>query len=187
MPYVEQLAARLREQRFADRPVEVEVDNRDLRGGEKTWSWIKRGVPLRVEVGPRDVEASAVTYARRDETPRDKHAVPLDEFVGSVSDILGAIQQQLFDRAKEFRETHTRDVNGWDKLERFFTPKNADQPEIHGGFARVHWCGSSACEERMNELKVTIRCIPLDAAAESGRCVACGGASQRRVVCAKSY
>jgi len=187
MTYVEQLAARLRERRFADRPVEVEVDNRDLRGGDKTWSWIKRGVPLRVEVGPRDVEASVVTYARRDEAPRDKHAVPVDEFVGSISDILGAIQQQLFDRAKTFREEHTRDVNGWDKLERFFTPKNTEQPEIHGGFARVHWCGSSACEERMNELKVTIRCIPLDAAAESGRCVACGGDSSRRVVCAKSY
>jgi prolyl-tRNA synthetase len=186
-PYVEALAARLREQRFGDRAVEVEVDDRDLRGGEKNWSWIKRGVPLRVEVGPRDVEAGAVTYARRDETPRDKHSAPQEQFVASASELLGAIQQNLFDRALAFREEHTRDVNGWDKFERFYTPKNAEQPEIHGGFARVHWCGGTACEERMNELKVTIRCIPQGAPEEQGRCVACGDPSRRRVVCAKSY
>jgi prolyl-tRNA synthetase len=187
MGYVEELARELRAARFADRALEVEIDARDLRGGEKNWLWIKRGVPLRVEVGPRDVEAAQVTYMRRDEPVRDKHAVARASFVTEVPTMLADMQRRLFDRAKAFRAEHTRPVDTWAELEAFFTPKNAEQPEIHGGFAQSHWCGGRECEERIQAIKVSIRCIPLDAIEERGACVVCGKPSERRVLCAKSY
>ena len=187
MSYVEELARELRATRFADRALEVEIDARDLRGGEKNWLWIKRGVPLRVEVGPRDVEAGQVTYMRRDEPVRDKHAVARAGFVAEVPAILEAMQRRLFERAKAFRSEHTRPVDTWEEFETFFTPKNAEQPEIHGGFAQSHWCGGRECEERIQAIKTTIRCIPLDAIEERGACVVCGKPSDRRVLCAKSY
>ena len=70
----------------------------------------------------------------------------------------------------------------------FFTAKNPEKPEIHGGFARAHWCGKPECEEQIkSDLKVTIRCIPMDATPESGACISCGNASPQRVILAKSY
>jgi prolyl-tRNA synthetase len=70
----------------------------------------------------------------------------------------------------------------------YFTPQNAENPEIHGGFVLAHWCGDAACEEQVkNDLKVTIRCIPLDAEEEEGRCIVCGKSSKKRVIYAKSY
>ena len=187
MAYVEQLAQQLRAQRFADRQLEVEIDARDLRGGEKNWLWVKRGVPLRVEVGPRDVAADQVTYMRRDEPVREKHAAGRAAFLAEVPAILEGMQRRLFERATAFRAEHTRPVDGWKDFEAFFTPQNAERPEIHGGFAQSHWCGARECEERIQALKATIRCIPLDAPAERGACVVCGKPSERRVLCAKSY
>ena len=78
-------------------------------------------------------------------------------------------------------------MDTWEEFETFFTPKNAEQPEIHGGFAQSHWCGGRECEERIQAIKTTIRCIPLDAIEERGACVVCGKPSDRRVLCAKSY
>ena len=187
LAYAEELRRELSALRFGDRAVEVELDARDLRGGEKNWGWIKRGVPLRVEVGPRDVEASAVTYARRDEPAREKHSAGRAQFVAELPALLATMQRSLFDRAVAFRAEHTHPVDGWKDFEAFFTPKNAEQPEIHGGFAMSHWCGAAACEERIREHKITIRCIPLDVPKEQGQCVVCGQPSANRVLCAKSY
>ncbi len=187
MSFVEGLVARLKEQRFGGLPIEVEVDDRDVRGGEKKWTWVKRGVPVRVEVGPRDVDGGSVMYSRRDEPARDKHSVPLDQFVAELPATLGDIQRNLYTRADEYRHQHTRELDEWSEFEQFFTPQNIERPEIHGGFAQSHWCGSAVCEERLKDLKVTIRCIPLDAPTERGSCIVCGMASKRRVVCAKSY
>jgi prolyl-tRNA synthetase len=186
MPYVEALAAELRGKRYGDRAIEVEIDDRDLRGGEKNWGWIKRGAPLRIEVGPRDVEAGAVTYARRDQGPRDKHSVPRGELIDNASALLEQIQRGLFERASALREAHTRAIDSWDELAAFFTPKSSEQPEIHGGFAMAHWCGDPEVEDKAREMKVTIRCIPLEKS-EPGRCVLTGKPSPQRVVFAKAY
>ena len=86
-------------------------------------------------------------------------------------------------------QEHTRDIDTWDDFVAFFTPANADKPEVHGGFAMSHWCDGEACEQKINDaLKVTIRCIPTDRAASGeGACIACGQPSMGRVVFAKSY
>jgi prolyl-tRNA synthetase len=188
MEACDNLAARLREIRYADVPIEVIVDRRDLGGGVKNWEWIKKGVPLRVEIGPRDLEKNAVEVSRRDQGVKAKESMPLEEFVARSPEILGSIQNSLYQRAKEFRDANTRVIESKKDFYDFFTPKNATKPEIHGGFALAHWNGSREVEEQIkNDLKVTIRVVPLNDSPEPGKCIFTGEPSARRVVWAKSY
>jgi prolyl-tRNA synthetase len=183
----EKLASELRAQRYAGAPIEVEVDRRDLGGGVKNWEWIKKGVPLRVELGPRDLESGKVAVTRRDQAVKAKEFLASDEFVNSVGELLDSIQNNLLQRATEFRDANTRSIDSKEQFYDFFTPKNASKPEIHGGFALAHWNGSREVEEQVkNDLKVTIRCIPLQAD-EAGTCIFTGEASRQRVIWAKSY
>jgi prolyl-tRNA synthetase len=94
----------------------------------------------------------------------------------------------LLARATAYRDAHTVKLDRWEDFVAFFTPKNPDKPEIHGGFAFCHWDGSTEVEERIKaELAVTIRCIPFDSPEEEGQCIASGRPSRRRVLFAKSY
>jgi prolyl-tRNA synthetase len=187
----EKLANELRASTYFGAPIEVEVDQRDLGGGVKNWEWIKKGVPLRVELGPRDLESGTVAVSRRDQPLKTKEFLPMAELVARAVELLESIQQSLFDRARQFRDAHTRVIDSKEEFYDFFTPKNPSRPEIHGGFALAHWNGSRAVEEQIkNDLKVTIRCIPLDDPAvppEPGTCPFTGEPSARRVVWAKSY
>lgn len=187
MEFCERLTARLRDAAFADGKVQVELDARDLRGAEKSWQHVKRGVPLRVEVGPRDVEQNAVFVGRRDRGPREKQSVPVDAFVAGVARTLEEIQTNLFERAKALREAHTTRIDSMAEFKEYFTPKNPDKPEIHGGFAYCHWADDPAVDETLKSLKVTARCIPLDGPEEEGVCLFTGRPSRRRVVFAKGY
>jgi prolyl-tRNA synthetase len=193
-----ELATKLRAVSWHGAPLEVLVDQRDLGGGVKNWEWIKKGVPLRVELGPRDLESGKVAVSRRDHLgnaenakPGGKSFVSIAEFVSQATELLESIQQNLFDRALAFREAHTRVIDTREEFYAFFTAANASKPEIHGGFALAHWNGNPKVEEMVkNDLKVTIRCIPFDEPgkpAEPGRCVITGEPSPRRVLWAKSY
>jgi prolyl-tRNA synthetase len=184
----DKLAKQLHEIRYADLPVEVEVDRRDLGGGAKNWEWIKKGVPLRVEIGPRDLESGKVAVSRRDQPTKVKELMSMQEFVSLVPESLGSIQHNLFERAKQSRDENTRVINSKKEFYDFFTPKSSTRPEIHGGFALAHWNGSREVEEQIkNDLKVTIRVIPLDDSPERGDCIFTGKPSRRRVVWAKAY
>src|SRR6266513_2366631 len=184
----DKLAMGLRDSRYADFPVEVLVDRRDLGGGVKNWEWIKKGVPLRVEIGPRDLEKNAVVISRRDQAVKSKESMPMEEFIDRAPEIIGSVQDTLYARAKKFRDQNTRVIDSKKDFYDFFTPKNAERPEIHGGFALAHWNGSREIEERIkNDLKVTIRVIPLDDSSEPGKCIFTDEPSRRRVVWAKSY
>jgi len=98
------------------------------------------------------------------------------------------MQAGLLERARAFRAANTHRIDSKDDFYAFFTPKNADKPEIHGGFAMAHWDGTEETAEQVsNDLKVTIRCLPFDGDAEEGRCVISGRPSKRRVIWAKSY
>jgi prolyl-tRNA synthetase len=184
----DKLAMGLRDSRYADFPVEVLVDRRDLGGGVKNWEWIKKGVPLRVEIGPRDLEKNAVEISRRDQAVKSKESMPMEEFVARAPEILRSVQDTLHARAKKFRDENTRVIDSKEDFYDFFTPKNPEKPELHGGFALAHWNGSREIEERIkNDLKVTIRVIPLDDSSERGKCIFTGEPSARRVIWAKSY
>ncbi|MGE3180137.1 MAG: proline--tRNA ligase [Phycisphaerae bacterium] len=188
LEFCEKLAAELRSQQYHGRSVEVELDTRDARGGNKTWEWIKRGVPIRLEIGPRDIESDSVFFGRRDKGPKEKASMPRGEFVASAASMLDEIQQNLLERAKGFRAENTRHIDTKDELYAYFTPKNTDKPEIHGGFALAHWNGKADVEEQLKrDLNVTIRCIPLEGEAETGTCPFSGEPSARRVVFGKAY
>src|SRR6266481_7434465 len=184
----DKLARELRAVRYVDAPIEAEVDRRDLGGGVKNWEWIKKGVPLRVEIGPRDLEKNSVEVSRRDQAVKAKESMSMQEFVSRAPDILDSIQQNLFQRAKEFRDEHTRVIDSKQEFYDFFTPGDAAKPEIHGGFALAHWDGSREVEEQIkSDLKVTIRVISLDDSSEPGKCIFTGKPSSRRVIWAKAY
>jgi prolyl-tRNA synthetase len=190
MDYVEGLAAELRALDYHGAPLRVEIDARDT-GGSRNWDWVKKGIPLRVEIGPRDVAADAVFFARRDRDHRDKTAMARPDFVAKVGVILDEMQQTLHDRALAFQQANTQPIDAKEDFYAYFTPRDGEKPEIHGGFALSHWCGDGACEGRIKEdLGVTIRCLPFDGTRfppEPGRCIACGRESARRVIFAKAY
>jgi prolyl-tRNA synthetase len=185
LPYCQSLQKQLEEQRFGNEPVRVLLDDRDLRGGEKSWQHVKRGVPLRAEIGPRDIASDGVFLARRD--TGEKGATPRGELVATVSQRLEAIQQDLYDRADRLRRENTRNIDTADEFRAFFTPQDPEKPEIHGGFAMCHYAPDPAANRAMAELKVTIRCMPLEADSEPGQCIFTGQPSPQRVLMAKAY
>ena len=161
------------------------IDDRDLRGGEKNWQHIKRGVPLRLEIGPKDIAKDAVFAARRDTS--EKQGVPRSQFIQSAAETLRAIQDNLFARARTLRDENTRTIDDLDEFKRFFTPASEDKPEIHGGFALCHLADEHAADELLKDLKVTIRCIPLNSSQEPGKCLFTGQPSPGRALFAKAY
>ena len=185
MPYCGKLEQDLASQTYAGEPLRVRIDNRDIRGGEKKWQWVKRGVPIRVEIGPRDIAGGKVSFSRRDIVGRLES--PRAEFVANLSKVLDEIQHALLARAMKLREDSTVRIDDLKEFEAYFTPQNAEQPEIHGGLAYSHFVESPEMDEKLKALKVTIRCVPLDAKEEPGKCIFTGQESRRRGVFAKAY
>ena len=182
LAFCNQLTAELTEQRYHDERIRVEIDDRDLRGGEKVWQHIKRGVPIRLEVGPRDVAADSVFLGRRDQGPKEKGGVPRAEFVANVTSILDEIQQTLYNRAVALRESSTQQIDTLDDFRDFFAD---DAP---GGFAMTHWAGlDPAVDQVTGPLKVTPRCIPITDDPEPGTCPFTGRESNQRIVFSKAY
>jgi prolyl-tRNA synthetase len=176
MPFAEQVRAALGE--VID-PIKIRMDTReDQRPAERFFYWVQQGVPLRVEVGPRDVEGEAAMFVRRDN--REKKTVPLTAIPSEAAALLETMQQELYDKAKAFREEHTHRVDSYDD----FKAVLADG----GGFIEAHWDGSAKVEQQIkDETKATIRLIPLDDNAEPGKCILSGKPSERRVVFAVAY
>ncbi len=190
MDYCKGLEAELKAQQYDGQSVRVEMDTRDLRGGDKVWQHIKRGVPLRAEVGPRDVAAGAVFVGRRDKS--EKAGVPRAQFVATIGKTLEEMQTNLFQRALDYRKANTRKIDKLDEFKAWFTPKNAEQPEIHGGFALCHVSEGPDVEKILGDMKVSIRCLPVEGALEGcepeqGKCIFTGRPSSRRAVLAKAY
>jgi prolyl-tRNA synthetase len=183
------LADEIRAQTYSHEKVRVELDLRDMPGGQKKWDWIKKGIPIRIEVGWRDLQNDVGVCFRRD--TGEKEIRKLGDLVGDIPRILESIQRNLLDRAKQFRDANTRAIDSKEEFYAFFTARNSAKPEIHGGFALTHWDGSRAVEEQIKaDLKVTIRCIPFDDPVippTPGTCPFTGNPSPRRVIWAKAY
>ena len=187
MSYTEKLAQQLRDQYYHHRKLVVEIDDRDI-GGARGWDWIKKGIPLRVEIGPRDIAQNSVYVARRDKAHRDKTAIKTEQFVAQIASLLDEIQDNLYQRAESFRKDHTVAIEDKNSFYEYFTPQNLEKPEIHGGFAVSSWCGEPACELKIKEdLAVTIRCIPFEQERNPGTCIGCGQPGTCRAIFAKAY
>ena len=155
------------------------IDDREQHSpGWKFNEWEKRGVPLRIEVGPKDLDKNQVMLARRDN--REKTAASQDSLGQTVRQMLDTIQTSMFERAREFREKHSYRIDDYSKFNEIL--------DGDGGFLWCHWCGSGECEEKVKEeTKATIRNIPRDSPAEEGKCIKCGARSERRVIFARAY
>src|SRR5712692_9475739 len=112
------LQLQLRGKQYVDLALEVEVDRRDIGGGTKNWEWIKKGVPIRVEIGPRDLEKNSVEVSWRDQAIKSKESMSMEEFVKRASEILDSIQKDLYERAKKFRDENTRAIDSKEDLDR---------------------------------------------------------------------
>jgi prolyl-tRNA synthetase len=159
--------------------ISVKFDNRTTqKPGFKFAEWELKGVPVRIAVGPKDLENGTFEVARRDTLT--KEVVLKEGIVTYISDLLEQIQKDLFQKALNYRNTHITEVNSFDEFKTVL--------DGEGGFVSAHWDGTAATEEKIKELtKATIRCIPLDRVEQAGSCVLTGNSSVGRVLFAKAY
>ena len=158
----------------------VHADTREeLTPGFKYNDWELRGVPLRIEIGPKDVEQGTVAFARRDiPGKKGRSFVPADQLAAQVAEMLQTIQASLFEKALAFRESHT------------ISPKDYAEFKdiVQNGWALTWWCGSANCENKIKEeTKATTRCIPSNQTVEKGACIYCGAPSDEKAIFARSY
>ncbi|WBL21780.1 proline--tRNA ligase [Zunongwangia sp. HRR-M8] len=159
--------------------VSVKFDNRDTqKPGWKFAQYELQGVPVRLAIGPKDLEKGTVELARRDTLT--KEFVQMDGVVDKVSDLMEEIQDALFDKARNFRDEHVTKVDSFDEFKKVLKDK--------GGFISAHWDGTSETENKIKSLtKATIRCVPFEREEEAGACVLTGEPSKGRVLFAKAY
>jgi prolyl-tRNA synthetase len=165
--------------KLKDIGIRVKYDDTDNnRPGWKFAEWELKGVPVRVAIGPKDLENNVVEIARRD--TKEKQSVSMEAIEFYIQGLLLEIQQNMFDRAKAYRDAHITEVNSWEEFKKVLEEK--------GGFVSAHWDGSSETEEKIKEeTKATIRCIPLNNPQEAGTCVYSGKPSKERVLFALAY
>jgi len=157
----------------------VKVDDRDETPGFRYNDWEMRGVPLRMEVGPKDIANNTVALARRDRPGKEgKSFVPQAGIAHPVADLLKTIQQALLDRACAFRDANTRDPQTYTEF----------KTVVENGFAFSYWCGERECEAQIKEeTKATTRCIPFEQPGEPGVCIHCGQPAREKAYFAKAY
>jgi len=158
--------------------IEVKFDDRDTqKPGWKFAEYELKGVPVRLAIGPRDIENGTVELARRDTL--EKMVLPQEGIAAYIQTLLNEIQENIYTKAFNFRKDSTHRVDTWEEL--------VDVLDNKGGFALAHWDGTRESEDRIKETKATIRCLLLDAEEEEGKCVVSGKPSKQRVVIAKAY
>jgi prolyl-tRNA synthetase len=164
-------------------PVQVKVDDREqYQPGYKFFEWEVKGVPVRVEIGPKDIAKGACVLSRRDVPGKEgkEFGVPLEAAPQRIMDLMKAMQAQLLESARRFRDANSFEVNTYEEFK-----QRIEEP---GGFLWAHWDGTSETEDRIAaETKATIRCIPFNSKKEAGRCILSGRPSERRVVFARAY
>lgn len=178
LAYAAELKKALEDQTFDKEPLRVLIDDRDLRGGEKFWHWTKKGVPLCLEVGPRELDSRTVSLRRRHQDGRE--SLESSAMIARAPDLLRSLQSVLFQRAMDFQRSRTQPISTYGEFVDFFAHST--------GFARTYFCGNGDDERRIRaELGVTLRCIPLATEQGSGPCFCHENCSGRPVLWARSY
>lgn len=174
---VYECASKIKE-RIKEQGISVYFDDRDqFNPGRKFFEWEKKGVPFRVEIGPRDLANNKLVAVNR--ITSEKQVMDQEEFVNNIKNMLEQFQKDLFERARSFRDNQSYYMDDYATFK-----KQIEK----GGFYYMHWCESPECEAKVKEeTKATIRCIPLDAKEEEGTCIYCGKPSHRRVIFARAY
>lgn len=153
-------------------------DNENTRPGWKFAEYELKGVPVRISIGARDIENNVVEVVRRD--TKEKISMSIDGLAINIGKLLHAVQENIYNKAFSFRETHITPVDSWDDFVRLLDEK--------GGFTSAHWDGTGDTEDKIKEMtKATIRCIPLNNQQEEGKCILTGNPSSQRVLFARAY
>ncbi len=180
LDYCDQLANALKDLSYHGQALGVEIDTRDISGGEKSWSWVKKGIPIRLEIGNKEVSNASVFMGRRDKEYKDRVIMPRATFLESIIAQLDEMQANLLARARAFQQQNTVTITNKDDFYAFFKGE--------GGFARAHWAGDTDLEAKLKQdLSVTIRCIPFDNKSAPGKCIFSGEPSAQEVIFAKAY
>lgn len=179
--YCDALAGDLRQIEYFGNTLSVKVDHRDMRGGEKGWDWIKKGVPLRIEVGKKEIESNTLTVKWRTRGHKDAEKLDRETVLRTVADKLESIHQTLFADASKFLKENTTLIDSKEDFYAHFKKEGT-------GFVLAHWNGSGEIEAQVKkDLGVTIRCIPKDTVDGKGVCIFTGEPSEKRVIFAKAY
>jgi prolyl-tRNA synthetase len=176
------LAAQLSSQTFLGDPIRVHIDRRDLGGGVKKWEWVKKGAPVRLEIGPRDVESGSVAFSQRDRPATDKEFLPAATVVAAIADTLAGIHANLLARATEFRDANILPCSN---IEEFHQHWQATQP----GWLLTPWAASDNQEETLSKQhKIAIRCFPNDLQEQpEAPCILTGTPTRARALWGRSY
>lgn len=184
LAYCNDLLQQLKSVHFNNFPLEVEIDKSDIRPGEKAWGWVKKGVPIRLEIGMQEIEKDSVFMGRRDQPYNAKSAINKNEFMAKVADILAEMQQNIFAKALKFQQDNTVEIKSVAEFYEFFNPNN----ENSGGFALAPWIDEPISEEKIKQdLKVTPRVIPKSLGGKTGTCIFTGKPDAPYTIFAKSY
>ena len=163
--------------KLKEQGLSVKLDDRDERPGVKFYEWEKKGVPLRIEIGPKDVQNKKAVLVRRDTS--EKQIVDISKVSATTIDLLEEIQKSLFERALLYQKNKTKEINDFKKFEKFIAEEE--------GFVIANWCGDEKCEAEIKEkTKATIRCIPFEGSEADGDCL-CGKKGKYKVIFAKAY
>lgn len=179
LEYCKQLKLELDELTYNHKPLRVKIDTREMNSGERNWDAIKKGIPIRLEIGPRDIAEQAVFLARRDLSPKKKESIHKSEFVKTVTNTLDNIHNHLFDRAYLHKQNNSKNITSKDEFIEFFNSNS--------GFIT---CFAAECQEVsdiIKPLKVTARCIPLKTKEERGECIFTGQQNCHKIIFAKAY
>jgi prolyl-tRNA synthetase len=152
-----------------------------MRPGAKFYKWERKGVPIRLELGPRDVAAGHVLAKRR--TGGERFKIPFGELTTTVPRVLDEIQKEIFERALRFREEHTLSLAAGEPFERALDPGDGLMR-----FVKAHWCGSATCEGKVkDDTRATIRSLEFGAEKTPGQCLVCGAPTDQVAVFARAY
>ncbi len=180
-----ELQAELGKAKWSKAPVRVHVDDRDRKPAEKRWEWIRKGVPVVVELGERDIDQGVVTVTRRDDPELGRDPLPRDEARKAIPKMLGEMQRGYFKEARERLKTRTtKKIKDVDGFRAWFSGEETSE----GGFVRAPWSEDPGTEKLMGELGVTVRCIPFDQKLpKDAKCVITGGPAKVEAIFAKAY
>ena len=193
LDYCKALAKEIAGLKAFDEAVRVKLDISGAKTQAKRWSWVKKGAPIILEIGPRDMAEDKVAMIRRDALYQDSGKLDTKflakaEFIPEIPALLTEIQSALHDEAKQRLDSNiTRGIEHWSDVERFYK-ENKKYP----GWLEVQWCKATgdeleAIEERLKKLKLTIRNVPVDAAAADGDCIFTGKPAVERIIIGKAY
>ncbi len=192
MAYAEKVRSAIASQMAFGEKIRVKVDTRDKNSTDKYWEWARKGVPVIVEIGPRDMDGNNVMVRERLKlgTPEGKQVQSYDEFVTTICDRLVNIQNTMFETAKKRLDENVRtDIQTPEQMQEYFKNQNvwlgSDKPKV--AFVRGKWSGDEETLEKMKEMKITIRCIPFDQSESEGVCLISGKPATMDVIYARSY